>query len=258
MSSSTNASTAISDHDKYMAGVATGRWYRATYNSDQNPNRELRLWASNPAIHSWHRDTSPEPSPFLRVATVRFVKADRSVYLVPQPIAPVTMVARRNGTDIGRAVVPPNQGSHISFHESGVVNVHGIGPRSLRIRRAQAVDNATPLFTCGFGNMDGYGPESKANADGVVVEASRPADWPTFVSIFALSRGVELDDGKPHAILSHAPIETVLSVAPSGARYLFAGWTSPPETFRNACGGKSADFVVLPGLPQGVSIRRPD
>ncbi len=258
MSSNTNVSTTISEHDKHMSGVTTGRWHRATYNTDQNPNRKLRLWTFNPAIRSWHRDTSPEPSPFLRAASVRFAKKDRSVYLFPKPIAPATMVARRDGTDIGRAAVPSDKGAHISFHESGVVNVHGIAPKGLRIRGAQAVDNATPLFTCGFNNMDGYGPESKANDNGVVVAASGPADWPIFISVFALSRELELDDGKPHAILSHTPWETVVSVAPSGTRYLFAGWTSPPQTFRNACGGKSADFVILPGLPHGVSTRRPD
>jgi hypothetical protein len=62
----------IGDHDKYMSSFTTVRWFRAIYNAEQNPNRSLRFWALNPAVASWHRDTSPEPSPFLRVANVGF------------------------------------------------------------------------------------------------------------------------------------------------------------------------------------------
>ena len=258
MSSNTKVATTISDHDKYMSSVATGSWHTAIYNAEQNPNRRLRFWAFNPGVASWHRDTSQEPSHFLRVANVGFTKKDRSVYFAPRPVRPVTVVAVREGAELGSAQVVPNEKLYVSFHVSGAVNVHGIRTEYLRIRDARALDDAVPLFTCGFSNFDGYEPESKPNESGVIVAASGPADWPIFVSVFALRDDVQLDEGKPHVVLSHSPWETVISVGRSRTRYLFAGWTSPPETFRNACGGKSADFVVLPRLPQGVSVRRSD
>lgn len=245
-------------HTHYMEQISKGSYVRIIDNNYHNKNRKLRLWSFSTDIKKWNTDTSIEPSPFLRVGSIRFVKKDKSVYLITQPTETMKVQVNRENKIIANFITQPGNGAHISFHESGVVNVHGSNSEPpLRVREAKAIDTSIPLFTCGFRNLNIYKNEEKKNENGVIISSNGPADWPVFISMFQLDSETALEDEKPYIILSPHVVEYIVSIS-SDIRYVFNIWRAPIETFNSIVDDISADFIVLPGLPPGVIIRKPD
>ena len=86
--------------------------------------------------------------------TLRFSNKDNSLYLCPSLILDMSFETEAiSEKSTGKFRHKSSVGNHISFHESGVVNLT-VGREKLRIREAGNLDSKAPLFTVGIKRLN--------------------------------------------------------------------------------------------------------
>ncbi|MCH7686924.1 MAG: hypothetical protein IH899_09625, partial [Planctomycetes bacterium] len=106
---------------------------------------DVRLRQLNPK-HKYHLALMTIPPPFYWLAYLGVVKEDESLYLMPLVERDCTLTMLNCAGHRGQHQVLPNSGLHISFHDSGVVNVC-FGEERIRLRDDTAARTALgPVF----------------------------------------------------------------------------------------------------------------
>lgn len=197
-----------------------------------NPNGKLRLYGT-----AWDQRS------LIAFASVRFVKNDESVYLVPAIVKPIQLEMGTAGGIIIPRKLSPGKQFYISFHPSGVINVHTAG-RQVRLHQACNVDLAKPVLSFGVRTED-YFTRVKTELkqrDCAIPFSTRCDGYPVFISVFRLDPSHDLAD-EAFILTDCNPIEFVFSIRGRPERYLLAFWSHT-----QIC---NQDFMVYAGAPPG-------
>ena len=207
-------------------------YQRVGYRDPMKPNHKVVFYAS----------LLDGPVGLVPVFYLRFVARDQSLYLIPKKKSG-SIVSGINslGTSF-RQNVEITDDFHISFHESGVVNVT-LGNDKYRIREANGLGPG-PLFTVGVRRCHGDVEESPIDTRNIrpVTIGFVHENSTAYFSVFSFKLS-EDKSTEPLFIPSLNVLEFILGFKEKDLRYRFVIWDATP-TFED-------DFMVWAGYPPG-------
>ena len=170
---------------------------------------------------------------------------DESLILIPRFVKEGSILCQNSDAVIAKLPILPNDGSHLSFHRSGVINVtvsHN------KVRLCQPQKQTTLLFTIALHNTTKFeefdlapgpfpGPKGRQIMIGV-----DGGEILTFVSVFQTNLTSEAPN-LPFVLCGFNDMEWIIELPDRGIRLHFSVWRSRAKI--------NADIAIFSGAPPG-------
>jgi hypothetical protein len=131
-------------------------------------------------------------------------------------------------------------GDHVSFHESGVVNLT-VDNVKIRIREAGELDSKTPLFTVGIKRLNAFKSiDLPGRLGGCVLIKEPNMNASVFFSVFRYAKNDEYPQ-PPVIATDYNPMEWTFVLRNCGTKFLVSEWSSN-RPMQN-------DFLITSGFP---------